>query len=79
MTPRHPPESPDGDGPSELLRAVHRALSDLTPTTDPADKQPATGTGQKQPSLVKVDEVDADETERDRIEAYLRGPTAFTA
>ena len=79
MTPRHPPERPDDDGQSELLRAVHRGISDLTPTKDPADKQLTVKNEQKLPSLVKEDEVDADEAEHDRIEAYLRGPTAFTA
>jgi hypothetical protein len=76
MTPRHPPESPDDDKQSELLRAVHRALNDITPVSDPAHEQPETGNDA--PRLVKDHEVDA-EAEHDRIEAYLRGPTAFTA
>jgi hypothetical protein len=55
---------------------VHRALNDITPVSDPAHEQPETGNDA--PRLVKDHEVDV-EAEQDRIEAYLRGPTAFTA
>jgi hypothetical protein len=78
MTPRHPPESPDDDKQSELLRAVHRALNDITPVSDPAHEQPVTENEKDAPRLVNKYEVDV-EAEQDRIEAYLRGPTAFTA
>ena len=72
MIPRQPPESPDDDEQSELLQAVNAALNDITPVYDPAEAQPATETQQAKPS-------DETEVEIDRIEAYLRGPTAFTA
>ncbi len=71
MTPRQPPESPD-DMQSEILQAVHNALNDITPVHDPANELPARETQPAKPS-------DETEVEIDRIEAYLRGPTAFTA
>jgi hypothetical protein len=72
MTPRQPPESPDDDMQSELLQAVHNALNDITPVNDPVEDQPDSETQRAKPS-------DETEVEIDRIEAYLRGPTAFTA
>jgi len=72
MTPRKPPESPDEEMQSEILQAVHNALNDITPIHDPAQDQPAAEADQAKPS-------DETEVEIDRIEAYLRGPTAFTA
>ncbi|NBJ12695.1 hypothetical protein [Microvirga arsenatis] len=72
MTPRQPPESPDDDKQSELLRAVHSALNDITPV----DEQPVPETEQDMPRLVSKEDA---EVEDDRMEAYLRGPTAFTA
>ncbi|MBM6583368.1 hypothetical protein ILT44_24510 [Microvirga sp. BT689] len=78
MTPRHPPERPDDDGQSELLRAVHRALKDIKPVNAPADEQAVPSQEETAPRLVKKHDVDV-EVEDDRIEAYLRGPTAFTA
>jgi hypothetical protein len=76
MSPRLPPESPDDDEQSELLQAVHNALNELAPLTDPADDQPIAEAQQDVPPLEAPDET---EVEIDRIEAYLRGPTAFTA
>jgi len=72
MTPRQPPESPDDNMQSELLQAVHNALNDITPVKDPAENQPVRETKPAKPS-------DETEVEIDRIEAYMRGPTAFTA
>jgi hypothetical protein len=72
MTPRQPPESPDDDMQSELLQAVHNALNDIKPVNDPVGQQPGAGPRQAAPA-------DETEVEIDRIEAYLRGPTAFTA
>ena len=72
MTPRKPPESPDDDMQSEILQAVHNALNDIAPVNTPAKDQPAAEADQAKPS-------DETEVEIDRIEAYLRGPTAFTA
>jgi len=72
MTPRQPPESPDDDKQRDLLQAVHNALNNITPVTE----QPVPEMEQDAPHLVKAEDVDV---EIDRIEAYLRGPTAFTA
>ncbi len=72
MTPRQPPEGPDDDMQSEILQAVHNALNDIAPVNNPAEDKPATETDQAKPT-------DETEVEIDRIEAYLRGPTAFTA
>jgi hypothetical protein len=76
MSPRLPPESPDDDAQSELLQAVQDALNDLTPLTDPTDEQPLTET---RPDVHPSTSPDETEVEIDRIEAYMRGPTAFTA
>ena len=76
MTPRLPPENPDDDEQSELLRAVHKALNDLAPINDPVEEQPLTERQQDVKPSLSPDET---EVEIDRIEAYLRGPTAFTA
>jgi hypothetical protein len=76
MTPRQPPESPDDDVQSELLQAVHNALNDITPINDPSDVLPVIERQQDVPAAAAADE---NEVEIDRIEAYLRGPTAFTA
>jgi hypothetical protein len=76
MTPRQPPENPDDDEQSELLRAVHTALNDLAPMNDPVEEQPLTETQQGVRPALSPDET---EVEIDRFEAYLRGPTAFTA
>ena len=76
MTPRLPPENPDDDEQSELLRAVHKALNDLAPMNDPVEEQPLTETQQGVRPALSPDET---EVEIDRFEAYLRGPTAFTA
>ncbi|WP_262296666.1 hypothetical protein [Microvirga sesbaniae] len=76
MTPRLPPENPDDDEQSELLQAVHRALNDLAPITDPVENLPLAEAKPDEPAVPSPDET---EVEIDRIEAYLRGPTAFTA
>ena len=75
MAPRQPPENPD-DVQSELLQAVNEALNDLAPVNDPVEDLPLTETQQAPQEPVSPDET---EVEIDRIEAYLRGPTAFTA
>ena len=76
MSSRHPPESPDDDKQSELLQEGHNALNDITPVNDHAEEQPAAENERDAPRLVKEDDAKA---ELDRMEAYLRGPTAFTA
>jgi hypothetical protein len=76
MSPRLPPESPDDDAQSELLQAVHQALNDLSPISDPAEELPL---AEAQPDAQPSASPNENEVEIDRIEAYLRGPTAFTA
>jgi len=76
MAPRQPPENPDDDVQSELLQVVHEALNESAPMNDPVEDQPLTETQQAPQEPVSPDET---EVEIDRIEAYLRGPTAFTA
>jgi PHD/YefM family antitoxin component YafN of YafNO toxin-antitoxin module len=75
MTSRKPPERPD-DVQSEILQAVHDARNDLAPMKDTVEDQPVAETQNAAPRVVKADDV---EVEIDRMEAYLRGPTAFTA
>jgi hypothetical protein len=70
MTSRHPPESSDDDEQIKRLQDLHKALHGTTP----ANKQPAPNAKQDSPHLVT-----AEEAELDRMEAYLKGPTAFTA
>jgi hypothetical protein len=76
MAPRKPLENPDDDMQSEILQAVHDALNDLAPLSDPVEEQPVPAARQAAPHALKAEDV---EVEVDRIEAYLRGPTAFTA
>jgi hypothetical protein len=76
MAPRQPPENPDDDRQSDLLRAVHRALNDAVPVNAPVEEQPLTEMQQDVPEPESVDET---QVEIDRIEAYMKGPTAFTA
>lgn len=70
MAPRHPPESSDDDEQIKHLQAVHKALQESTAI----DKLPVAEIKQDAPHLANSEEV-----ELDRMEAYLRGPTAFTA
>ncbi|MEE1657945.1 hypothetical protein VB618_17225 [Microvirga sp. CF3062] len=72
MTPRRPPDRPDDDKPSELQPSVHKAPKDIASENE----NPVPKFNRDQPRLVKAEDV---EVEVDRIEAYLRGPTAFTA
>ncbi|MBF9194450.1 hypothetical protein [Microvirga terrestris] len=72
MAPRHPPESSDDDEQIKHLQALHKSLKESTAI----DKLPVPETEQDAPGLVKAEDV---EVELDRMEAYLRGPTAFTA
>ncbi|ANY79963.1 hypothetical protein BB934_18455 [Microvirga ossetica] len=76
MAPRQPPENPDDDRQSDLLRAVHRALNDAVPVNVPVEEQPLT---EMQQDLPEPESVDETQVEIDRIEAYMKGPTAFTA
>ena len=76
MAPRQPPENPDDDRQCDLLRAVHRALNDAVPVNAPVEEQPLT---EMQQNLPEPESVDETQVEIDRIEAYMKGPTAFTA
>jgi hypothetical protein len=76
MAPRQPPENPDDDRQSDLLRAVHRALNDAVPVNAPVEEQPLT---EMQQDVSEPEVVDETQVEIDRIEAYMKGPTAFTA
>ncbi|WP_262029458.1 hypothetical protein [Microvirga sp. Mcv34] len=80
MSPRLPPESPDDDGQSEFLQTVHDAANDLAPLTDPAEEQPLAETQpDTQPDTQPNTSPDETQVDIDRVEAYMRGPTAFTA
>ena len=70
MAPRHPPEGLDDDEQIKRLQALHKARHG----TKPANEQSAPKPEEDTPHPVTAEEV-----ELDRIEAYLRGPTAFTA
>ncbi|MBJ6124789.1 hypothetical protein [Microvirga splendida] len=76
MTSRHPSENPDDDEQMKLLRAVHDSLNYKPLVSGPADAKPLASAEPNAPHPVKPEDVEA---EPDRIEAYLRGPTAFTA
>ncbi len=70
MAPRHPPEGLGDDEQIKRLQALHTARHG----TKPANEQPAPKPEEDTPHPVTAEEV-----ELDRMEAYLRGPTAFTA
>ena len=70
MAPRQPPESSDDDEQIKHLQALHKSLKGSTAI----DKLPVAEIKQDEPHLATAEEV-----ELDRMEAYLRGPTAFTA
>ena len=70
MTSRQPPESSDDDEQIKHLQALHKSLQESTAI----DKLPVAEIKQDAPHLAT-----AEEAEIDRMEAYLRGPTAFTA
>ena len=79
MTSRHPPESPSDEEQKEqkkLLQDFNDARNYKPLVHGPADAQSLPSKEQDAPHLVKPEDV---EVEDDRIEAYLRGPTAFTA
>lgn len=69
MAPRQPPESSD-DEQIKHLHALHKTLKESTAI----DKLPVADIKQDAPRAGEAEEV-----ELDRIEAYLKGPTAFTA
>lgn len=81
MTPRQPQENADEEVQNEILQAVHEALDDPAQVKTLADDQLLAATQQDAPLLQEVKEPAAADArvEIDRIEMYLKGPTAFTA
>ena len=76
MAPRQPPENPDDDRQSDLLRAVHRALNDAVPVNAPVEEQPLTEMQQDLPGT----RIRGRDASRNRPHRGLHeGPTAFTA
>lgn len=74
MMARQPSDNADVPVQDESL-PDDRAALDAAPANDPKKPRPvATQQGAAQP-----DEADKTQVEIDRIEAYLRGPTAFSA
>jgi len=63
MIPRQPPK-PDEAAPDDVRNVVREAFDDPAPVQDPRTR--------------RADDRIAQE-EEDRVAAYLRGPTAFTA
>ena len=66
-----PPEKADDPGQDESLP---NDRADAAPANDPGKPRPAAEQEPAQP-----DHADKTQVEIDRIEAYLRGPTAFSA
>ena len=72
MASRHPPDRPNADEPSEPKPPARNTPSDITPVNE----HPVSENKRNAPRIVKAEDAD---DELDRIKAYLRGPTAFTA
>jgi hypothetical protein len=73
MIPHQPHEAPEQAMQDEVLQAVHDALSETAPSTSSESVKPVAETSS--PALLSSKEAE----ELDRVEAYLKGPTAFTA
>ncbi|KLK93749.1 hypothetical protein AA309_06890 [Microvirga vignae] len=73
MTPRNPEESPEETTQDEVLQAINEVLSHDTeaPVVSVPENTPVLNAQPKETPDTKV--------ELDRIELYLRGPTAFSA
>jgi hypothetical protein len=70
--------NPGDDVEESLLQAVHTALNDAVIVNAPADEEQPADTQDDVPPPEEEPE-DPTRVEADRIEAYLRGPTAFSA
>jgi len=73
MTPRNPDESPEHDVQDTVPQAIRESLHGITPGAaepGPCDVSPLVS-GQDAPVGAEI--------EFDRVEAYLKGPTAFAA
>ncbi len=75
MTPRQPPDNANDSPQDESLPNDRDALDGSAPANDPAKPRP---TAERQ-DAAQPDHADRTQVEIDRIEAYLRGPTAFSA
>ncbi|HLM39815.1 MAG TPA: hypothetical protein VK434_09510 [Microvirga sp.] len=75
MTPRQPPHNASDSPQDESLPKDRDALDGSAPANDSAKPRP---TAERQ-DAAQPDDADRTQVEIDRIEAYLRGPTAFSA
>jgi hypothetical protein len=76
MTPRQTDETSEDDVQNQILQAIHEALNDSSEDETPLARMP-----QQAGSPQAHEQAGAADTrvELDRAEAYLRGPTAFSA
>jgi hypothetical protein len=74
MTPRQPPDNAS-DSPQDESLPKDRDALDGGPANDSAKPRPAA----ERQDAAQPDDADRTQVEIDRIEAYLRGPTAFSA
>ncbi|HZB62420.1 MAG TPA: hypothetical protein VE423_07120 [Microvirga sp.] len=72
---RHPPDTADDPSQDKSLPKDRATLKGAAPANDPKKPRPVA----KQQDAAQPDHADRTQVEIDRIEAYLRGPTAFSA
>jgi hypothetical protein len=75
MTPRQTDETSEDDVQNQILQAIHEALNDSSEDETPLARMPQAGSPQAHEQAGAADT----RVELDRAEAYLRGPTAFSA
>ena len=75
MMARQPSDNADVPVQDESLPDDRAALDDAAPANDPKKPRPVA----TQQDAAHPDDADKTQVEIDRIEAYLRGPTAFSA
>ena len=75
MISRQPPDNADDFPQDESPPNNRDALGGSAPATVPAKPRPEA----KRQDAAQPDDADRTQVEIDRIEAYLRGPTAFSA
>lgn len=73
MTPRNPEESSDMDLQNGALQDAHETINDTTHAA------PVSAVRSTLPPASRPDEADDAKAARDRVEAYLKGPTVFSA
>lgn len=71
MSPRNPEESTEEDVQNKVLQAVHDGIND-------GEAAPVVSV-QQDASAPEADQDPGTKVERDRVEIYLKGPTAFAA